>query len=163
MVTGRERHVAIAREGQLPYPQRAIRTKDFLYIRNFHPERFPLGDLYRLNGDDPPTFAEVENNTMVTLPDEDAGPTKAWLVEHRDDRQYKRYFEHAYHQRPENELFDLRKDPDQMNNVADNPDYSQDLHRLRDQLMQILQDSGDPRTQDNGSFFETPPMAGGRE
>ncbi len=160
VVTGRERHVAIAREGQLPYPQRAIRTKDFLYIRNFHPERFPLGDLYRLDGQDPPTFTEIENNTMVTLPDEDAGPTKAWLVEHREDRKYKRYFEHAYHQRPEHQLFDLRQDPDQMHNVADNPDYRKDLRRLREQLMSILRESGDPRTQENGRFFETPPMAG---
>ena len=41
VVTGRERHVARAREDRLPYPQRAIRTADFLYIRNFHPERWP--------------------------------------------------------------------------------------------------------------------------
>ena len=42
-VSGRERHVAGAREGNLPYPQRSIRTKDFLYIRNFKPDRWPLG------------------------------------------------------------------------------------------------------------------------
>lgn len=30
VVTGRERHVGPAREGNLPYPMRAIRTKDFL-------------------------------------------------------------------------------------------------------------------------------------
>ena len=32
VVTGRERHVAGVRDGFLPYPQRAIRTKDYLYI-----------------------------------------------------------------------------------------------------------------------------------
>ena len=41
---GRERHVAHVREGNLPYPQRAIRTRDHLYIRNFQPERWPLGE-----------------------------------------------------------------------------------------------------------------------
>lgn len=35
----KERH-ANCREGNLGYPCRAIRTKDFLYIRNFHPERW---------------------------------------------------------------------------------------------------------------------------
>ena len=35
VVTGRERHVAAAREGNLPYPQRAIRSADYLYILNF--------------------------------------------------------------------------------------------------------------------------------
>ena len=37
VVTGRERHVAAAREGNVPYPHRALRTKEFLYIRNFAP------------------------------------------------------------------------------------------------------------------------------
>ena len=36
-VSGRERHVGIAREGNLPYPMRSLRTPDFLYIRNFAP------------------------------------------------------------------------------------------------------------------------------
>ena len=43
VVTGRERHVAIAREGNLPYPHRALRTKDFLFVRNFAPDRWPMG------------------------------------------------------------------------------------------------------------------------
>ncbi len=43
VVVGRERHVAGARPGRLPYPQRAIRTRDFLYIRNFKPDRWPMG------------------------------------------------------------------------------------------------------------------------
>ena len=53
VVTGRERHVGTAREENLPYPQRAIRTKDFLYIRNFAPDRWPMGDPKGL--DDPTT------------------------------------------------------------------------------------------------------------
>ncbi len=36
--------VAAAREGFLPYPQRAIHTSAFVYIRNFRPERTPMGD-----------------------------------------------------------------------------------------------------------------------
>ena len=37
VVTGRERHVAQARAGFLPYPQRSLREKDFIYIINFAP------------------------------------------------------------------------------------------------------------------------------
>ncbi len=48
---GRERHVENARADFMPYPQRAIRTHDFLYIINFKPDRWPLGDPYRLDGD----------------------------------------------------------------------------------------------------------------
>ncbi len=115
---GRERHVATARAGQLPYPQRAIRTKEFLFIINFRPDRFPLGDPYRLDRDDSPTAEELTENTFATLPDEDAGPTKAWMVLNRKDPRWKPSFEHAYGKRPREELFDLRSDPDQMKRSA---------------------------------------------
>ena len=39
VVTGRERHIAHARQGFLPYPQRALRERDFIYIVNFEPDR----------------------------------------------------------------------------------------------------------------------------
>ena len=39
----RERHANV-RVGSTGYPTRAIRTRDFLYIRNFRPERWPVGD-----------------------------------------------------------------------------------------------------------------------
>jgi len=60
VITGRERHVAQAREGALPYPQRAIRTRDFLYIRNFAPQRWPMGTPTGLdNPATEPTFEQV--------------------------------------------------------------------------------------------------------
>ena len=96
VVTGRERHVASAREGSLPYPQRAINTAQFALIMNFRPERFPLGDHYRLDGDESPTIEELTEDTFVTLPDEDAGPTKAWLVDHRADPQWQSLFTQVY-------------------------------------------------------------------
>lgn len=160
VVTGRERHVESARAGNLPYPQRAIRTKDFLFVTNFRPDRNPLGDPYRLQSDDPPTVEQVTEDTRVTLPDEDAGPTKAWLVQHRDDPKWKPYFDHAYGKRPREELFDLKKDPHQMTNVADDPEYADVVVELRGHLMAELVRTGDPRLVDDGKFFETPPMAG---
>lgn len=160
VVTGRERHVASAREGDLPYPQRCIRTPDYSLIINFRPDRYPLGDPYRLDTDKEPTEAEITNNTFVTLPDEDAGPTKAWIVTHRNEPEVRPFFDHAYGKRPREELFDLKKDPHQMNNVVGDPAYADVLNRLRDQLMAELERTGDPRLVDDGKFFETPPMAG---
>jgi len=157
---GRERHVARARAGQLPYPQRAIRTKDYLFVINFKPDRYPIGDHYRLDSDNPPTLAELTNNTFCTLPDEDAGPTKAWLVSHRKDPKWAPLFNNAYGKRPREELFDLKKDPHQMNNVATDPAYEAIVTELRQKLMHELMSTGDPRLVDDGKFFETPPMAG---
>lgn len=152
--TGRERHVATARAGKLPYPQRAIRTKDHLLIINFRPERFPLGDHYRLNSDPPPTYQQMASNTFITIPDEDAGPTKAWLIQHRDDPKWKSYFEHAYGKRPRLELFDVNKDPYQMVNLAAHPKYAQVATTLEQQLLTELKVTGDPRLIDEGQFFE---------
>ncbi len=151
---GRERHVYSARAGDLPYPQRAIRTKDFLLIINFKPDRYPLGDPYKLDTPEEPTVAQMEQNTFNTLPDEDAGPTKAWIVANRKDPQWKSYFDDAYGKRLRLELFDLKKDPHQMNNVAANPAYRQVLEALRNTLMTELRETGDPRLIENGRFFE---------
>jgi arylsulfatase A-like enzyme len=43
VITGEERHNIRSREDSLPYPARALRTKNYLYIRNFAPDRWPLG------------------------------------------------------------------------------------------------------------------------
>lgn len=157
---GRERHVAAARSEYLPYPQRAIRTADHLFIINFHPDRYPLGDPFLLDGNNPPTAKEVERNTFATLPDEDAGPTKAWIVSHRNDQKWKPYYDHAYGKRPREELFDLKKDPHQMHNIATVQAYASVVRKLRQRLMNELKQTGDPRLIDHGKFFETPPMAG---
>ena len=160
VVTGRERHVAMARAGHLPYPQRAIRTKEYLFVTNFRPDRYPLGDPYRLESDNPPSVEEMTANTFVTLPDEDAGPTKAWLVDRRNDPKWRPLFEHAYGKRPREELFDLSNDPHQMHNVASDTNYSAIVAELRQQLFAELRRTGDPRLVNDGQFFETPPMAG---
>jgi len=157
---GRERHVEMAREGFLPYPQRAIRTADSLFIINFHPERRPLGDPLEIESATPPTFSDVENTTFVAFPDDDAGLTKAWLVEHRNDPEWKPYFEHTYGLRPREELYDLKTDPDQMHNVAADPAFRSRVDSLRARLMSELERTGDPRVKDDGKLFESPPLAG---
>ncbi|MFP6874883.1 MAG: sulfatase [Verrucomicrobiales bacterium] len=157
---GRERHVARARAGQLPYPQRAVRTRDHLFIINFKPDRYPLGDHFHLNTDKEPNVNQLTNNTFVTIPDEDAGPTKAWIVSNRSNPEVKPFFVHAYGKRPREELFDLKKDPHQMKNVAAAPGYKEIAAVLRDQLMNELAATNDPRLIEDGKFFETPPMAG---
>jgi arylsulfatase A-like enzyme len=160
VVTGRERHVASAREEFVPYPQRAIHTKDFVFIVNFHPERYPLGDHYQLEAGNSPEFDKLSNDTYQTLRDEDAGPTKAWLVTERHSAEGREFFERAYNPRPREELYDLRSDPYQMHNVAAQRQYAAVASRFRDQLLTILRESNDPRVVEDGRHFESAPMAG---
>ncbi len=153
---GRERHVDTARDDRLPYPQRAIRTKDYLYVINFKPDRWPLGNPYHLDGQ--VDLKQVETNTRYTLADEDAGPAKAWLVAQRQSPEWQTMFERAYGKRPYAELYDLRKDPHQMSNVAEMEAYQPVRQQLHQRLMDELTNTGDPRVTNDGQFFETSPM-----
>ncbi len=162
VVTGRERHVADARAGNLPYPQRALRTKDFLYIRNFKPERTPMGDPRNVTADRAPTANELENQTFVAFADMDASPTKAWLVAHRNDAKWKWHYDHAFAKRPGEELYDLKADPDQIKNVAADTKYATVRKEMSERLIKILTDAGDPRVVEKDCRFEKLPFTEGR-
>jgi N-sulfoglucosamine sulfohydrolase len=163
VITGRERHVDSAREGNKPYPQRAVRTKDFLYIRNFAPDRLPFGDPKQVTDDKTPSTSELETVTFVAFPDLDASPTKAWLIEHRHDPQGKPFYDLAFGKRPAEELYDLRTDPDQVQNVAGEKSYAGTRERLAAQMQQILTNAGDPRFVEADCRFEKPPFAGPKD
>jgi N-sulfoglucosamine sulfohydrolase len=158
VVTGRERHVPTARDGNLPYPQRSILTKDFLYIINFTPDRYPSGAPYFLGGlQSDPAFAELETDTRLTYADIDAGPTKAWMIKHRNDSEWKMHWDLGFELRPSEELYDLNKDPDYLMNVANDPAYSNTKENLLEQLIQILKSTGDPRVTGDGKAFDRQP------
>ncbi|MCB9157039.1 MAG: sulfatase [Caldilineaceae bacterium] len=162
VITGRERHVENAREGFLPYPQRAIRTKEFLYVHNFAPDRWPMGDPKGL--DDlhaaAPDFAALRDNTRTAYADLDAGPTKAWMIHHRAEPAVQPLFELGFGKRPQEELYDLRVDPHYMHNLAYDPNYDAVREELATQLMQVLSAQDDPRIVETPCRFEHAPYAG---
>ncbi|MEY4033924.1 MAG: hypothetical protein RL492_1118 [Verrucomicrobiota bacterium] len=158
VVTGRERHVGSAREGSLPYPHRALRTKDFLYIRNFAPDRWPMGSPRFTSRADLPSFEKLEQSTYTAFADMDASPTKAWVIHHFDDPQYKWVYDLTFGRRPAEELYDLAKDPYQIKNVAADPAYAEPLRKLGAQLLATLKEVGDPRVGPEPVKFELPPF-----
>lgn len=158
VITGRERHVAAARDGNLPYPQRALRTKDHLYILNFEPDRWPMGNPFNLDGPNAPSTEALTENTMVTFLDFDGSPTKAWMVNRRNDTEWKWHYETAFGKRPREELFILKDDPDQVNNVADDRTYEAIRIRLKTQLLARLKQAEDPRVLEATPKFEKPPF-----
>jgi arylsulfatase A-like enzyme len=127
----RERHANV-RRGDLSYPARAIRTKDFLYIRNLRPDRWPAGDpeMYFAVGE----FGDI-----------DGGPSKDQLLARQADPAIARYFQLATAKRPAEELYDLRKDPGQIENVAAKPEYAGMKGELRAALDRWMRVTGDPR------------------
>jgi arylsulfatase A-like enzyme len=127
----RERHANV-RRGDHSYPVRAVRTKDYLYIRNFRPDRWPAGDpqLYVAVG----PFGDI-----------DGGPSKSLLLDRQNDRAIAPFFQLATAKRPAEELYDLRRDPDQLKNVAGQSAHRAAQRRLRGELDRWLRETGDPR------------------
>jgi arylsulfatase A-like enzyme len=158
VVTGRERHVAAAREGNLPYPHRALRTPDFLYVRNFAPDRWPMGRPKFTGRDDLPAGADLESTTYTAFADMDASPTKAWLVRRFGEPEWEWHYNFAFGKRPAEELYDLRNDPDETKNVADDPAYAERKRELSARLLKILAAANDPRVLSGGTIYENPPF-----
>lgn len=163
VIVGRERHVALARTDALPYPQRAIRTKDFLYIKNYKLQRYPMGNAPGFGWEANqswPTYPELRENTFGAFGDLDASPTKAWMLANRNDSQILPLLELTLGLRPGEELYAVSKDPDQMRNLAQDPEYQDVRQQLERRLSETLIRTGDPRVVGDGAQFDQPPFAG---
>lgn len=161
-VTGRERHIAQARKGFLPYPQRSLRERDFIYIINFEPDRWPMGDPKGLDdlSAPAPDYETLASDTMVAYRDLDASPTKAWMIHHREEHDVEPLYQLAFGKRPREELYDLGKDPDYMHNVAADPLYASVRARMAKRLLAILAEQNDPRLTEQPCRYEYEPYAG---
>lgn len=142
----RERHANV-RRGDLSYPVRAIRTEDYLYIRNLRPDRWPAGD--------PQQYVSVG-----PFGDIDGGPTKSLLMDRRSDPAIARLFDLATAKRPAEELYDLRRDPHQLENVAGKPEHKAAQQRLRGDLDRWMRETGDPRAQSDDDRWDKFPYYG---
>ena len=138
VVTGVEQHV-------YRNPKRALRNRDFLYVRNFDPSGWRTG---QKDGHNP--VYDFAKTSWPTEPGAfsfniDPSPTKQLLRLNQDDPQIARFARLSFAPRPEDELYDLHKDPDQLNNIAEGPEYAAVRRRLRRQLHAELVRSADPR------------------
>jgi len=149
---GKERHVPAQEVHMGGYPCRAIRTHDFLYIRNFKADRWPSGT---------PNYQKAAIQG-AWLADCDNSPTKTYMTENKDkDEHHKHLWELAFGIRSEEELYDCRKDPEQLNNIAADPAYAEIKKKLFAQLMDNLKATGDPRALGSGDQFDNYPYFGG--
>lgn len=149
-------HVLLARERHTPaqeapsmagYPMRAIRTAGHLYVRNEAPDRWPAG-------------CPAGSTRGEGYADCDDGPTKRWIVEHRDDGAVRPFFERAFAKRPAEELYDLASDPGQLVNLAADPAHAAVKSELARRLDDGLRATGDPRSAGRGAKLEAHPYYG---
>jgi N-sulfoglucosamine sulfohydrolase len=153
VLCGKERHVPGQERPDVGgTPMRSVRTRDFLYIRNFRPNRWPAGT----------PDAEKAVIAGRWLADCDNGPTKLFMVDHRDDdAASRRRYDLAFAKRPAEELYDLRADPGQMTNVAEEEEYSYVRAQLAAMLLAKLEATNDPRVVGGAERLEAYPYYGG--
>jgi arylsulfatase A-like enzyme len=138
-ILGKERHDLGRMDGDqhsVGYPARAIRNDDYLFVRNYKPNRWPAGD--------------PEYNYMNV----DGSPTKTFMTELSESDEAYPYFEAAFGKRPAVELYDMKKDLDCMNNLATQPDYDQIAEDLEAKMNQVLKEHQDPRVLGEGDIFD---------
>lgn len=145
--SARERHSS-SRWKNLSYPQRSLRTNQYLYVINFKPERWPAGSPQKFEQDG--SLGPMHGGYH----DIDACPTLDYLLAHRTDPEIEEYFHLAVDKRPHEELFDIKNDPACLKNIARDPEYQEVLMQHRHQLGGYLMQTLDPRVTGNGDIFE---------
>lgn len=138
--TARERHTSM-RAGGVGYPMRAMRTAEYLYVRNYEPDRWPSGD--------PPDYGDIDNS-----------PAKEFVIEHRATPKFAQYFEVSCAKRPAEELYDLKKDPGQLTNVAAASEYRAAKQKISGELTKHLRETKDPRETGGPVKFDEYPYYG---
>jgi N-sulfoglucosamine sulfohydrolase len=138
---GRERHTS-ARYDNLTYPMRSVRTHEFLFIANFRSERWPAGAPQSLDRDGDLLPITHPGSSFADI---DPSSSKEFLIGNRDHEKYRAFYLGAVGKRPAEELFDIRKDPGCLVNLAADPGHVGIRNALAARLEKHLQETGDPR------------------
>ena len=143
VLTGMEQHV-------YPNPSRALRTEDFLYIRNFEPEKWRTGEVERQNPEHDFAVTPWPTGPGAFSYNIDPSPTKQYLRLNRENQEVKEFEDLSFRIPPTEELYDLKVDPDQLHNIAGVKAYERMLEQQRCKLNVELLKSADPRTEVDG-------------
>lgn len=116
-----ERHSFEARPGGATHSRRSLHQRDWLYIRNHFPSRWPVGT--------PPNYADgyVDN-----------------FMDDNTRKYLQPYLGYTVDKRPYEELYYLPADPYQLNNLAESPAWRDKLQELAAKMDRELDATGDP-------------------
>jgi N-sulfoglucosamine sulfohydrolase len=139
MLIAKERH-DLGRPNDAGYPVRAIRTRDYLYVRNYTPDAWPAG------------------NPETGYRNVDDSPTKTFLISGFDP-----YYRMSFGKRPAEEMYDMRTDKECLKNLASAPELAQVKRKLLENMEETLRGEGDPRMLGRADFFDTIRYTGSRK
>jgi N-sulfoglucosamine sulfohydrolase len=143
ILLGKERH-DVGRPYDWGYPIRGIIKGDMLYIHNFEPTRWPVGN--------------PETGYLNT----DGSPTKTFILNNRTTLGMHHYWQWNFGKRPAEELYNIADDPGCIHNLAGDPLYKDTVTELKSELFERLKEQGDPRMFGRGYIFDVYPYANDR-
>ncbi|MCQ0110051.1 sulfatase [Zhouia amylolytica] len=136
VLIGKERH-DVGRPDDQGYPIRGIIKDNFLYLHNFKTDRWPAG------------------NPETGYLNVDGGATKTVILNQIEDGSLTEYWKLSFGKRPQEEFYDLSKDPGCIENLVSNTDYNSSKERLKAELFDRLKQQGDPRVSGQGDVFDS--------
>lgn len=137
VLIGKERN-DVGRPHDWGYPIRGIVTNGMLYLHNFEPSRWPAG------------------NPETGYLDSDDSPTKSEILALRNIEGRKLFWDACFGMLPADQVYDLRRDPDCLENLAGKADFKP-LQKL---LFDDLKAQGDPRLLGQANLFDEATYSG---
>ena len=135
VLIGRERQ-DVGRPNDAGYPVRGIVTDQYCYLQNFEPDRWPTG------------------NPETGYLDCDGGATKTFILEAHRQNPADRFWQLCFGKRGREELYDLTRDHECVENLADSAATEQERIALKSRLFSELRSQGDPRMFGRGDVFD---------
>ncbi|GAB2769099.1 sulfatase [Rhabdobacter roseus] len=139
VLVGQERH-DVGRPNDEGYPIRGLHKNGMLYLKNYETSRWPV--------------CNPETGYLNC----DGSPTKTLLLNLRRNGVDTHYWALNFGKRPAEELYDLRKDPDCVKNLATTPAYRPTIQKLRTEMETRLRAEGDLRMSGYGYLYEQYPV-----
>ncbi|NJB85415.1 arylsulfatase A-like enzyme [Lewinella marina] len=136
VLVGKERH-DVGRPNDQGYPVRGIIQGDYLYLRNFHPDRWPVGN--------------PETGYLNT----DGSPTKSYLLNTRRAGGEQKWWQLNFGKRVAEELYNIANDPYCLNNLAEETAQADRKDQMLNDMTEKLIAQGDPRMTGNAEVLET--------
>jgi arylsulfatase A-like enzyme len=135
VLIGKER-TDVGRPHDWGYPTRGLINAHWVYLHNFEPARWPAG------------------NPETGYLDCDGGATKSYILQAHRLNRADPYWELCFGMRPDEELYDVRSDPDCLLNLAKTAGVAATKAALHNQLFEELRQQGDPRMLGTGDQFD---------
>ncbi len=140
VLLGRER-TDVGRPHDEGYPVRGIVKNNFIYTKNYEPDRWP------------------SSNPETGYMDTDNGPTKSAILNAYKNGEHKDLYQLSFGKRPPNELYNITADSFCIKNLATDKKYAVILTQMKKQMELELKKQNDLRMFGKGDEFDKYPYA----